>query len=140
MRKNLLTFLRPVYILNLPFFQIRHETKEVVLTLRIRLRRMGKKKSPFYRIVVADSRNALDGKFKEILGYYDPFKKTPMKLNLERVDWWVTKGAKPSETAQRLVNLARKGIQEEELKSTTDTVETPTEEEAETEKQTEEDS
>ncbi len=101
---------------------------------------MGKKKSPFYRIVVADSRNAVDGKFKEILGYYDPFKKTPMKLNLERVDWWVTKGAKPSETAQRLVNLARKNIQEEELKSTTDTVETPTEEEAETEKQTEEDS
>ena len=106
---------------------------------------MGKNKSPFYRIVVADSRKAVDGKFKEILGYYDPFKKTPMKLNLERADWWVAKGAKPSERVQRLMNLARKKMQEEELESTADTEETPAEEketeeeeEKEAEKQTEE--
>ena len=136
-----MTFSGPIYILSLPFFQIRHETKEVVLTLRIRLRRMGKKKSPFYRIVVADSREAVDGKFKEILGYYDPFRITPMKLNLKRVDWWVAKGAKPSDRTVRLINLARKGMQEEELESTVDTEETPAEEEeTETEKQAEEDS
>lgn len=138
-----MTFSRPIYILDLPFFQIRHETEEVVLTLKIRLRRMGKKKSPFYRIVVADSREAVDGKFKEILGYYDPFKKTAMRLDLERADWWVAKGAKPSETAQRLMNLARKGMQEEELESTPGTEETPAEEEeteTEEEQQTEEDS
>lgn len=102
---------------------------------------MGKKKSPFYRIVVADSREAVDGKFKEILGYYDPFRITPMKLNLKRVDWWVAKGAKPSDRTVRLINLARKGMQEEELESTVDTEETPAEEEeTETEKQAEEDS
>jgi len=102
---------------------------------------MGKKKSPFYRIVVADSRKAVDGKFKEILGYYDPFKKMPMKLDLERVDWWVAKGAKPTESVLRLMSLTKKGTEEKDLEPLADTVETPAaEEQAETVEPTEEDS
>lgn len=100
---------------------------------------MGKKKSPFYRIVVADSREAVDGKFKEILGYYDPFRKMPMKLDLERVDWWVAKGAKPTESVLRLMSLTRRGAHEKDLELEADTVETLAVE-AETVEPTEEDS
>lgn len=123
----------------MPFFLIPYRFKEVILTLRIRLRRMGKKKSPFYRIVVADSREAVDGKFKEILGYYDPFRKMPMKLDLERVDWWVAKGAKPTESVLRLMSLTRRGAHEKDLELEADTVETLAVE-AETVEPTEEDS
>lgn len=123
----------------MPFFLIPYHFKEVILTLRIRLRRMGKKKSPFYRIVVADSREAVDGKFKEILGYYDPFRKMPMKLDLERVDWWVAKGAKPTESVLRLMSLTRRGAHEKDLELEADTVETLAVE-AETVEPTEEDS
>ncbi len=67
----------------------------------IRLTRKGRKKVPFYRIVAADSRMRRDGRFLENLGTYDPLKKE-VKMNLERVDYWVKVGAKMSERVSKL--------------------------------------
>jgi small subunit ribosomal protein S16 len=71
------------------------------LSVKIRLRRIGAKKHPFYRLVVADSRSPRDGKFIEILGTYDPMTE-PVKLNLdqEKIKAWLQKGARPSDTAR----------------------------------------
>ncbi len=77
--------------------------------LRIRLRRVGKKKRPAYRIVVADSRAPRDGAFVEILGLYDPLTDPPtVTINEEKTREWLRKGAQPSETTAHL--LKRKGI------------------------------
>ncbi len=75
----------------------------------IRLKRMGTKKKPFYRLVVTDSRRAVVGKYIEALGYYDP-KKKPVLLNIneERVLEWLKKGAKPSDTVRSF--FQREGI------------------------------
>jgi small subunit ribosomal protein S16 len=72
--------------------------------VRIRLARMGRKRSPFYRVVAADSRAPRDGKFIEILGTYNPMK-DPMELDfkMERIEHWISKGAKPSDTVARLI-------------------------------------
>lgn len=80
------------------------------MSVRIRLRRMGRKKQPHYRVVVADSRAPRDGRIVENLGYYRP-KATPARLvlDLERVDYWIGHGAKPSETVSSLVRRARQG-------------------------------
>lgn len=76
--------------------------------VRIRLTRMGAKKRPFYRVVVADSRSPRDGRFIEQLGHYDPMKDPfDLKLEMERVDYWLSKGAKPSDTVTRLIHRAR---------------------------------
>lgn len=78
--------------------------------VRIRLTRMGAKKRPFYRIVVADSRAPRDGKVIEQVGYYDPMKDPfVLKLELDRVDHWLSHGALPSETVARLIAKARDG-------------------------------
>ena len=78
--------------------------------VRIRLTRMGAKKRPFYRVVVADSRAPRDGRFIEQLGYYDPMKDPfDLKLELERVGYWLSVGAKPSDTVDRLIAKARDG-------------------------------
>ncbi len=71
------------------------------MSVKIRLRRIGAKKHPFYRLVVADSRSPRDGKFIEILGTYDPMTE-PVKLNLdqEKIKVWLQKGARPSDTAR----------------------------------------
>jgi len=71
------------------------------LSVKIRLRRIGAKKHPFYRLVVADTRSPRDGKFIEILGTYDPMTE-PVKLNInqEKVKAWLQKGARPSDTAR----------------------------------------
>jgi small subunit ribosomal protein S16 len=71
------------------------------LSVRIRLRRIGAKKHPFYRLVVADTRSPRDGKFIEILGTYDPMTE-PVKLNIdqEKIRAWLQKGARPSDTAR----------------------------------------
>jgi len=76
---------------------------------RIRLRRMGAKKSPFYRLVVADSRYPRDGRFIEELGYYNP-STTPatVKIDEEKALKWLASGAKPSDTARSL--LQKQGI------------------------------
>ena len=76
--------------------------------VRIRLTRRGAKKKPFYRVVAADSRSPRDGRFIEQLGYYDPMK-TPheVKLDLDRVDFWISKGARPSDTVAHLIEKYR---------------------------------
>ncbi len=77
--------------------------------VKIRLRRMGQKKAPFYRIVVADSRYPRDGRFIEEVGYYNPLT-TPadVKINEESVKAWLAKGAQPTETVKTL--LKKNGI------------------------------
>jgi small subunit ribosomal protein S16 len=77
--------------------------------VRIRLARGGKKKKPFYRIVAADSRAPRDGRFLEVLGYYNPVSEPKdLKLNIERVDYWVSAGAQMSQTAE---NLRKKALE-----------------------------
>jgi small subunit ribosomal protein S16 len=69
------------------------------MAVRIRMKRVGAKNSPYYRIVVADSRSPRDGKFIEEIGAYQPLKAGDnVKLDLERAKYWVSKGAQPSET------------------------------------------
>ncbi len=77
--------------------------------VKIRLNRMGAKRQPFYRIVVADSRSPRDGRFIEIVGNYDP-KKDPAIINVdeEKVIAWIKKGAQPTDTVRSL--LSKKGI------------------------------
>jgi small subunit ribosomal protein S16 len=76
--------------------------------VKLRLTRMGKKKKPFYRIVAADSRVQRDGRCIEQLGYYDPMKDPfDLRVNLERVDYWLGVGAQPTETVKRLIDRAR---------------------------------
>lgn len=73
--------------------------------VKIRLMRAGSKKRPFYRIVAADSRSPRDGKFLEILGYYDPRKKPHvLEVNTDRVQDWISKGAQTSERVGKLIS------------------------------------
>ena len=77
--------------------------------VKIRLRRMGAKKAPFYRIIVADSRSPRDGRFIEELGYYDPMTNpATVKLENEKVEKWLNSGAQPTETVKSL--LVKSGI------------------------------
>jgi small subunit ribosomal protein S16 len=77
--------------------------------VRLRLTRLGAKKKPFYRVIAANSRSPRDGRFIEQLGYYDPMKEPiDLKLDLERVDYWLSVGAKPSETVEHLIARYRK--------------------------------
>ena len=71
------------------------------MSVKIRMRRIGAKKHPFYRLVVADSRSPRDGKFIEILGTFDPMT-DPVKrtVDAEKVKVWLQKGARPSDTAR----------------------------------------
>jgi small subunit ribosomal protein S16 len=65
---------------------------------------MGAKKKPFYRVVVTERRQARDGRFVEIVGHYNPGTNPPVvEMNLERVRYWMAKGAQPSETVSSLV-------------------------------------
>ena len=83
--------------------------------VRIRLRRMGAKKKPFYRIVVADQRSPRDGRFIENIGTYDPMTDPPtIEIKSERAGHWVSVGAQPSEAVARL--LTKTGITDEEGK------------------------
>ncbi len=75
--------------------------------VKIRLRRMGAKKAPFYRIVVADSRYPRDGRFIEQLGTYDPLKEpAEIKVDAERAQAWIRTGAQPTDTVKRLFKTA----------------------------------
>lgn len=75
--------------------------------VKIRLKRMGVKKAPFYRIVVADSRAPRDGKFIEEIGFYDPTKDPiQLKVNEEVAKKWLTNGAQPSDTVKKLLKIA----------------------------------
>lgn len=72
--------------------------------VKIRLRRMGAKKAPFYRIVVADSRYPRDGRFIEEIGYYDPTKDPiVLKLDDEKVKTWIANGAQPTDRVKALL-------------------------------------
>lgn len=76
--------------------------------LRIRLSRHGAKKDPHYRVVVAERSSPRDGRFIEILGYYNPaLKPIRLNLNLERIDHWMQLGAQPSGTVSSLINRVR---------------------------------
>ncbi|MEZ5427246.1 MAG: 30S ribosomal protein S16 [Pyrinomonadaceae bacterium] len=72
--------------------------------LAIRLMRMGAKKSPFYRVVVKEKRSKRDGKYLENLGTYNPMTEpAEIKLNHDRIDYWISVGAQPSETVASLI-------------------------------------
>ena len=76
---------------------------EFNMAVKIRLRRIGAKKAPFYRIVVADSRYPRDGRFIEEIGYYDPTTEpTTLKVDAEKVQKWVSTGAQPTDTVKDL--------------------------------------
>ena len=78
---------------------------EIKMAVKIRLRRMGAKKAPFYRVVVADSRSPRDGRFIEEVGYYDPMKDpAEIKLDAEKVQKWIASGAQPTDTVRALIN------------------------------------
>lgn len=81
---------------------------EVHQLLRIRLSRRGRKKDPHYRVVVAEKKNARDGRFVEIVGYYNPaLKPTRLHLDLNRIDHWVEQGAQPSNTVRGLISKVK---------------------------------
>ena len=73
--------------------------------VKIRLRRMGAKKAPYYRIVVADSRSPRDGRFIEEIGIYDPMADDAQKIkvDMERAQYWIANGAQPTETVRGLL-------------------------------------
>ena len=76
--------------------------------VKIRLQREGKKKAPFYHIVVADSRRARDGRIIEKIGTYDPMKDpSTVVLDKELVEKWIKNGAKPTDTVKRLIAEAK---------------------------------
>lgn len=75
--------------------------------VKIRLRRMGAKKAPFYRVVVADSRYPRDGRFIEEIGYYDPTKEpSVVSIDKEKADKWLANGAQPTDTVKKLLKIA----------------------------------
>ncbi len=75
---------------------------------------MGAKHKPVYRIVVADSKRARDGKYIEMVGHYDPRAKST-KLQLDRINYWISKGARPTNTVGKLLAKAKKSIVEPEI-------------------------
>ena len=77
------------------------------MAVKMRLRRMGSKKAPFYRVVVADSRYPRDGRFIEEIGTYNPLK-NPAEINLdaEKVQKWIANGAQPTDTVKALIKKA----------------------------------
>lgn len=73
------------------------------MAVKIRLRRLGAKKAPFYRLVVSDSRSPRDGKFIEEIGYYNPIAEPAViNINAERAEKWLKDGAQPSDTVKSL--------------------------------------
>jgi len=83
--------------------------------VKIRLRRMGAKKNPYYRVIVADSKSPRDGRFIEEIGTYDPLASPSLiKIDLERADYWVKNGAQPTETVRALLKKAAVGTEKAE--------------------------
>ena len=81
---------------------------EVHPLLRIRLSRHGRKNDPHYRVVVAEKKSPRDGRFVEIVGYYNPaLKPVRLHLDLNRIDHWVEQGAQPSNTVRSLIKKVR---------------------------------
>ncbi|MBO5295912.1 MAG: 30S ribosomal protein S16 [Clostridia bacterium] len=79
------------------------------MAVKMRLRRMGAKKAPFYRVIVADSRSPRDGRFIEEIGYYNPLTNpADIKIDAEKAKKWISNGAQPTETVKSL--LKKSGI------------------------------
>ena len=79
------------------------------MAVKIRLRRIGAKKAPFYRVVVADSRYPRDGRFIEEIGYYDPTKEPAnVQIDAEKAQQWIKNGAQPTDTVKAL--LKKNGV------------------------------
>ena len=79
------------------------------MAVKIRMKRIGAKNQPVFRIVVADGRSPRDGKFIEEIGTYQPLKKGDnFSLKLERADYWLSKGAQPSDTVRSFIKKAKK--------------------------------
>ena len=79
------------------------------MAVSIRLRREGAKNRPYYKVVVADSHSPRDGKFIEVIGTYDPKKPgNNSSLNVERAEFWISKGAQPSDTVRSLIKRNKK--------------------------------
>ncbi len=79
------------------------------MAVKIRLRRMGAKKAPFYRVVVADSRYPRDGRFIEEIGYYNPMTNpADIKIDAEKAKKWIENGAQPTDTAKSI--LKKSGV------------------------------
>jgi len=79
------------------------------MSVTIRLTRAGSKKVPFYRVVAADSRSPRDGRFIEQLGVYDPLREPPeFRVDGERIQYWISHGALPSQTVGELLNVLKK--------------------------------
>ena len=77
------------------------------MAVKMRLKRMGQKKAPFYRIIVADSRSPRDGRFIEEIGYYDPTKDPAViKVNEELAKKWLSNGAQPTEVVGKILKAA----------------------------------
>ena len=86
----------------------RHQSN-IIMSVKIRMKRVGTKNTPVFRIVVADGRSPRDGKFIEEIGTYQPLKKdNNFELNLERAKYWVSKGAQPSDTVASFIKKAGK--------------------------------
>ena len=74
------------------------------MAVKIRLRRMGAKKAPFYRVIVADERSPRDGKFIDEIGYYNPLTEpAEIKINAEKAQTWLKNGAQPTDTVRALL-------------------------------------
>lgn len=104
-----------------------------LLAVKIRLRRMGTKKKPFYRIVVTDVRSPRDGKFIETIGHYDPRNQDDLVLDLDKVENWQKRGAQPTNAVGSLIKRLKKQREaekkESEKKKTKEQVEKPEKEE-----------
>jgi len=84
--------------------------------VKIRLRRMGAKKNPYYRVVVADSKSPRDGRFIEEIGTYDPLSSpSEIQIDMERADYWVKNGAQPTETVRALLKKAGTSAEKSEV-------------------------
>ena len=77
------------------------------MAVKIRLTRMGKKKAPTYRVIVADNRSPRDGRFIEEIGFYDPTQDpSVVRIDTEKAREWIGKGAKPTDTVAKLLKIA----------------------------------
>ncbi len=79
--------------------------------LNIRMKRIGKKNMPFYNIIVSEKLKSIKGKYLDKLGYFDPIKKDNFKINIDKINYWVSKGASVSERVKYLIrkSLYKKG-------------------------------
>ena len=85
------------------------EERQPLVAVKLRLMRMGKTKQPTYRVVAADSRSPRNGRFIEIIGTYDPRQEPSLiKIDTARANDWIAKGAQPSDTVRRLIDIAQK--------------------------------